>query len=332
MTYAQSGLIEANDYNQRANGNTLGANVNVMYLWGTGAGDRGLGQSANNLSNVSAATTVTATQWSALLSNVNKMASHQGTATSIPASGPTAGDTIAFISNLDTTITNLNTNYGNATAVGTEIVTFTGTTARTTNWGTAGSSLLTFTHTVTFADSNSARYFFNAGGYVRLRCSKSSTGNFGDPEWNDLASTLMSELRFTGGTRTQTIAGQEYTGTTRIGGTGTPGTNLTTTGFYDLTTTPVIVYQQNADTSPYTNNYIRVSLSVNSNASPSVMTVTTEWNSADGDTNSGGTDTTSPFSSFGTGPATLITVVPPSTTHIASTWGTPTIAASVTAA
>jgi hypothetical protein len=28
----------------------------------------------------------------------------------------------------------------------------------------------------------------------------------------------------------------------------------------------------------------------------------------------------------------LITVVPPSTTHIASTWGTPTIAASVTAA
>jgi hypothetical protein len=331
MTYATSGLIEANDYNQRANGNTLGAGVNVMNMWGTGSGDKGYGQSANNLSNVSVATTVTATQWSALLNNVNKMCSHTGTSTSIPASGPVAGDTISFISNLDTTITNVYNDVGNAVAVGTEVVSWTGTTARTTNWGTAGSSLLTFTHTVTFSDANQARYFFNAGGYVRLRFNKSSTGNFGDAEWNDLSTTLMSELRLTGGTRTQTIAGNAYTGITRVGGTGTPGTNLSTTGWYDLTTTSTIVYQQNADTSPYTNNYIRVAMAVNSNASPSVLTVTTTWNSADGDTNTGGTDTTSPFTSFGTGPCTLCTVVTPSFTHIANSWGIPAVTAALTA-
>ena len=41
----------------------------------------------------------------------------------------------------------------------------------------------------------------------------------------------------------------------------------------------------------------------------------------------GGTATASPFTAFGTAPATVVTLFPPSSTNITNTWGTPTIAA-----
>ncbi len=98
---------------------------------------------------------------------------------------------------------------------------WTGTNSKTAT--TSGASwTITFTNTVTFASADAARYFFNAGGRIKIDVSKTSTGNTGDPEWNDLANTLCGDIFITGGTATQTIAGSSYTGTTKVGGTGTP--------------------------------------------------------------------------------------------------------------
>jgi hypothetical protein len=45
---------------------------------------------------------------------------------------------------------------------------------------------------------------------------------------------------------------------------------------------------------------------------------------------SGGTATASPSTTItGTAPTTLVTYIPPSTTYLSASWGTPTIAASV---
>jgi len=46
---------------------------------------------------------------------------------------------------------------------------------------------------------------------------------------------------------------------------------------------------------------------------------------------SGGSGVTSPATSIGaaTAPTTLLTYIPPSTTYLTASWGTPTIAASV---
>ena len=322
MTYALAGLIEANDYNQRIAGTALGTNVNVNYPWGAGATDKGYGQSSP-LSNVSVGGTVTATNWASMLTNLRKMANHQNTSVgTLPGSGPTAGDTVTFLTSLDTVITNVYNNVGSAVAVGSENTTFSGTSSRTANW----SSTLTFTHTITWSNANALRYWFNAGGYVRWRCNKSSSGQTGDPEWNDLG-TKQGDIRFTGGTGTRTIAGTNYTGTTRIGGSGSPSTHLTTTGWYDLTTSPVTVWQLNADTSPYTGNYIRITLATA--GSGTQLVITTTWVNTEGDPVTGGTATNSPFSSFGTGPATIVTTVNPSTTYLSDTWGTPTIAAAI---
>ena len=334
MTYSVGGLIQATDYNGFAS-TTSGANVND--IWSTGSGDKGYGQSA--LATVSAAGTVTATQWAGLVNNIAAMGSHTGT--SITArTAPVTGDTITILAALNTDLTNITTNRGNAVASGTEVGTFSGTTSKTaaTGSGTAAWTI-TFTHTLTFASANAARYFFNAGGIVKLQYGKTSTGTDHDPDWNTLAGQTGA-IYFTGrvNSTTNTISGQAYTGTTRLGGTGGTQTTLaTTTGFYNLTpgAAATTIFQLNNASAPYTPEFIRTTVALN--VGSTVLTFVTTWSddgtSAAGTTAniSGGTATTSPSTTItGTAPTTLLTYLPPSTTYLTSAaWGTPTIAASV---
>ena len=323
MTYSAGNIILATDYNGFAS-TTVGANVDS--IWGTGSTNSGYGQSTT-LGTVAAASTVTATNWAALCSRITSIAAHTGTAITTRTS-PVTSNLISILAALNTDLTNCNTNRGNAASSGTEYKTWTGSSAKTTNTGSGTSAwTITFTHTVTFATADAARYFFNAGGIIKCAFSKTSTGLPADAEWNDLAGTLAGQIYITGGA--QTINGVSYTGTTKINGTGTPTTLATATGWYALTGTPVTIYQQNADTSPYTGQYIRIQAS----ATSTVLTLTTTWVDPGGPTaNSvitGGTDTASPFTTFGTAPATVVTYIPPETTNLTATWGTPTVAASV---
>ena len=314
MTYSIGGLIQATDYNGFAD-TTVGANVNAT--WGTGVTSAGYGQTA--ISTVAAAGTVTATQWATLVNNIASMASHQGT-TITARSAPTAGTTIAVLSAVNTDITNCYNNRGNAVANGTQFTGYTGTNSKTA--ATSGATwTITFTNTVTFASADAARYFFNAGGTIKIDVSKTSTGATGDPEWNDLANTLCGDIFITGGAYSQTIAATVYTGTTKSGGTGTPTTLATTTGWFDLTGTPTIVYKQFADTAPYTSNFIQHSLS----ATATVLTITTLWSASDGDPITGGTAASG--ATPGTAPCTIVTYFPPSTTYLSASWGTPSVAA-----
>jgi hypothetical protein len=191
---------------------------------------------------------------------------------------------------------------------------------------------------VTFASADAARYFWNAGGIVKVKYGKSSTGTDTDPDWNTFAG-LCGVINITGrvNSTTQTIAGVAYTGTTRIGGSGGTQTTLaTTTGWYTLTpgAAATTLFQLNNATSPYTGEYIRTTAAVD--AGSAVLTLVTTWVS-DGSSGagtsaniSGGTATTSPSTTItGTAPTTLITYVPPSTTYLSASWGTPTITAAV---
>jgi hypothetical protein len=330
MTYSVGGLIQATDYNGFV-ANTVGANVNG--IWSTGSSDSGYGETA--LGTVSAAGTVTATQWASLVNTISSMASHQGT-TITSRTAPVTGDVITVLSNLNTDLTTLTTNRGNAAASGTQYGTFTGTTSKTTATGSGSTPwTITFTHTITFASANAARYFFNAGGLIKWQTNKTSTGTEADTEWNDLAGTLVGAIYISGGTGTQTIASTPYTGTTKIGGTGTPNTLLTTTGWYDLTTSDTLIYRQYADTAPYTGQYIAINAKTAGSGTQLVLTTT--WVDPGGsgvgstDAITGGTATSSPATSItGTAPTTLVTYIPPSSTYLTSaSWGTPTIAATV---
>lgn len=330
MTYSVGGLIQAADYNGFANDS---AN-NVGNIWATGSGDKGYGQTT--IANVSAAGTVTATQWATLVNNLANIGSHQGT-TITARTAPVAGNTITILNAVSTDIDSLTAARGNAVASGSTISAFSGTTSKTTATGSGTAAwTITFTHTVTFASANAMRYFWNAGGIVKIQYGKSSTGTDTDADWNTFAGKT-GNIFLTGrvNSASQTIAGQAYTGTTRLSGTGGTQTTLaTTTGWYNLTASPTTIFQLNNDVSPYSGEYIRTTATA---TSTTVLTLVTTWVS-DGSSGagtsadiSGGTATSSPATSItGTAPTTLVNLILPSTTYLSASWGTPTIAAAVT--
>ena len=328
MTYSSGNQILATDYN------TFATNLNA--IWGTGSGDSGWNQTTIN--SVSAGGIVTATNWATLVNNLSTTGNQTNT-TITSRTAPVTGNTVSILANVATDITNCTTNRGNAASSGTEVGTFTGNVSQTATTGAGQTTWsLTFTHTVTFPSANQARYFWNAGGRVRLQYGKSSTGTDIDADWNTLAGQPGS-IYITGrvNSAAQTIAGVSYTGTTRIGGTGGTQTTLaTTTGWYQLTGTPATIFQLNNATSPYTGEYIQTTAT---QTSSTVLTLVTTWYqpavSTVGTTCniSGGTATTSPSTTItGTAPTTLCTYFPPSTAQgLSNSWGTPLIAAVVAA-
>ena len=328
MTYTVGGLIQATDYNGFAS-TTSGANVNN--IWGDGSSDSGYGQSTT-LATVSPGGVVTATQWAALVNRISSIASHQGTAITSRVA-PTAGNLIEVLANVNTDLVNVTNARGNAAASGSQFTAWSGTSSKTSATGSGSSAwTITFTHTITWASAAAARYFFNAGGRIKWETSKTADSTAADTEWNDLANTLVGDIYITGGTGTQTIASTNYTGTTKIGGTGSPNVLLTTTGWYDLTTSDTLIYRQYADTAPYTGQYIAINAKTAGSGTQLVLTTT--WVDPGGstvgssDNISGGTATTG--ITFGTAPATVVTYFPPSTTYLTEeSWGTPSVSAAV---
>jgi len=319
MTYSAGSIILASDYN------TFATNTNAF--WATGSGSLGWGQTT--LSSVSTSGVVTATNWASLVNNL-ATASNQTGITITTRTAPVTGNTISILTNLAADITNITNAADDAVAIGAQQANWSGTTSKTTATGSGTSPwTITFTHTISWANAAEQRYFFNAGGLISWQTSKTAYSTDADTEWNDLASTLVGSIYLSGAGAAKTIAGSNYNGTTKVGGTGSPNILSTGTGAYNLTGSPTTLYQQYADTSPYTGQFITLS-AINSGTD---ITFTTTWTDPGGsaagssDNISGGTATTG--ATFGTAPATLVTVYPPSTTYLANTWGSVSVAASV---
>lgn len=328
MTYAVGNIITAADYNGFVSNNP---NTNINDIWSTGSTTKGYGQTA--LSSVSSSAVVGSTEWASLVNTISAIANHQNT-TITTRTAPTTGDRINILANVNTDITAITAARGNAVASGTQVVSWTGTTGKTSGTGSGNTSWsITWTHTITFANANAARYFFNAGGRIKWELSKTSTGTLADPDWNDLVNNLCGDIYITGASSSPvSIASANYTGTTKSGGTGTPATLNSSIGWFDLSGTATTLYQQYGTGTAYSAQYIRLQAR---QASSSQLELTTLWYDPGGspvgstDQISGGTGTSSPFTSFGTGPCTLVTYFPPSTTYLTTaSWGTPTIAAS----
>jgi len=327
MTYSSGGLIAATDYNTFAGNTTAGLNQ----VWSTGAGNSGWGQTS--IATVSTGGIVTATNWATLVNTLSTTGA-QESATITSRTAPVTGNVVAILANVATDITSVTANRANAASSGTEVGYASGTTSKTTATGAGQAAwTITFTHTVTFPSADQARYFWNAGGRVRLQFGKSSTGTDIDPDWNTFAGQPGS-IYLTGIAGTKTIAAVSYTGTTRIGGTGGTQTTLaTTTGWYDLTGVAATIFQLTNATSPYTGEFIRT----NASANATVLTLSTVWNqpatvTVGSTVNiSGGTAPPAGNIVIGgaTAPTTLCTYFPPSTAQgLSNSWGTPTIVAS----
>jgi hypothetical protein len=234
MTYASGGLIEATDYN--------GFVSSVNAIWGVGSGDSGYGQ-ATTLSSVSAAGTVTATQWSDLIARLNSIRQHSDNTTS-GLTAPSAGDTITYLSTLSSQISTANSNRLNNTGDGNAANGAGGTltVSNATGWTTTR----TLEISITFSSYNQMRYFFNTGGYVEISAVNSTfSGNTKSTDWETLVNNFGTTR-----IRAQTSSKQ--------GGSGTLSTNNTNAGFWDLTASDTLVLRQYSPTSTggYNSNYI----------------------------------------------------------------------------
>jgi hypothetical protein len=315
MSYAQNGLIEATDFNTLVGGNPETAANKLNTTWATGGTTAGYGQTA--VSQVSAGGTVIATgQWNALVANTASAAAHSGSSiTSVTA--PTSGGTVTYLSAIPTNLTTIYTNRRNAAAVGS---TTTSTATRSTSWENG----LTFTHTVTFASGDAARYFFNSGGQIKMTASH-PTGSGINLLFSDLASNAGTLVQSAPNSGTVSIAGVNYSGITRVGGGGNAPTVDANKGYFGLTTSNATVYTQTASSGPsgYLSSFIRYIAKSNgaqgSNGDTgSVITIYTIFDEIPNEL----------VASSGT--AVTLTLQAPETTNLSASWGTPTLASSVT--
>lgn len=320
MSYAQFDTIEASDYNTLVGGNPVTTSGRLNTVWATGGGSAGYGQTA--LGNVTVGSTVAASNWANLTNTTANAALHQGTSiTSVSA--PVTGGIITFNSAISSNLTTIYNNRLNAAAQGS---TTTNTATRLSSW----SSSLTFTHTITFASGDAARYFFNAGGQLKITCSHPLNTppppvNPIDEMFNALASNIGTIVLSAPTSGSITIASVSYNGVTKIGGGGNSPTISSNNGYYALNSSNANVFTQTASSGPssYLSSFIRLIAKSNgtqgSNSDAgSVITLYTVW------------DEVPDGSVVTSGSATTLTVAPPALTYIANTWGAISLSSSVT--
>lgn len=246
MAIGQNNPILAADYN--------GIQTNVQNTLGTGSGDRGYGQAVTS-AQVSQGNLITAQHMINLKTDIDKISYHQtNTASSAPS--VSVGGTILASdwSTYSTQITNLTTSrltiFGVSETAGASPI----TTAQST-WllDVATSAISTWnatrshTATIEFTSADAARYFFNAGGEIRVvprqggnAGGTSPTTSKGD-RWRIMFNNLgIRGVRF-GANNTQS----------------TGGVSAGSIGYYQLTTTNQNIHTT-TDTGTYAGNIFKI--------------------------------------------------------------------------
>lgn len=237
MSYSTGDLIEATDYNNLRN---LAAQV-----YGVGFGNSGYGQTSISLPPVSGGDTelVKSVEWTNLRDAIQVCADHQGTTVDLPPPGQlavgalirahTASDNTGDI---PTSIDDITTNRLNADSG--SLTTFTSQLVSTRNSG--WSSQIRHEFTVTFPTVDDARYFFNSGGQIRIRASRTGgSGTAQNAAWTNLLNN-MGTVSF------------DYTGVYAAVGTASP------IGYYDLGGSNVLIYDLDDTAANYNANSVQI--------------------------------------------------------------------------
>ena len=311
MTYAQSGLIQATDYNTLI-GTSPGSTANALNtVWAVGSGSAGYGQTA--VPTVAVSNTVTATQWASLINTLNSAIIHQSGSNS-GISAPTAGTTINYLSTLQSSI---NTAYANRllTSPTGAVVTSASFTSAWTSASTTSTLTRSFGLRATFASADQARYFFNARGLL----SYSMFGIANDAVARTLAANNVS----------WSMAGiQNFIANVNGGRVGTGATlitNDTTKGYYNITTANATIVSVTSTTTNYTTDSGTITIKTNglqgsNNDNGTTIDFWTTINSTSGGNAGGSFDDSLNLTIY-----QQITAVYPETTNLANTWGAVTI-------
>ena len=238
MAYSAGDPILDDEYNVFVNSSSDPFGYN--HFAGPGSTVYGLNQAT--ISTVSAGDTIAASHWNSLFTGMDNIANHLNR--SITSSSVSAGDTIAIRSALISDLANLAADVAaggvNVTALGTNAI---GTSTNGATWN----STSTLERSVTFANNNTMRAFFNAGGSIRVdpATSGSVDGN---------KDTVFEEL--TAAVGNLDIGAHA---TTRSGTGETQTSFASSTGFHDLGTSYTSLLKLTSNNSGYTSDTVEIS-------------------------------------------------------------------------
>ena len=250
MAYSAGDPILDDEYNVFVNSSSDPFGYN--HFAGPGSTVYGLNQAT--ISTVSAGDTIAASHWNSLFTGMDNIANHLNR--SITSSSVSAGDTIAIRSALISDLANLAADVAaggvNVTALGTNAI---GTSTNGATWN----STSTLERSVTFANNNTMRAFFNAGGSIRVdpATSGSVDGN---------KDTVFEEL--TAAVGNLDIGAHA---TTRSGTGETQTSFASSTGFHDLGTSYTSLLKLTSNNSGYTSDTVEISAKLNAAVSSATV-------------------------------------------------------------
>lgn len=257
MAYTAGDPILDDEYNNFANDDTGPTNYSYNHLASTGSGEYGLGQSS--LSTVTAGTTITAAQWNSLWTAMDNIANHTNdtlTSTAAVSSGDAIAVKAALQTDLNTLAASVAAGCPNATALTTSSALQTVTTT-SEGWDTSATQEVS----ITFADADTLRHFFNAGGKMRITVGTTQAATSDkDQSFIDLGTALGNI----------DLASQA---TTRSGTGETLTTNGLANGLHDLTTSYTTLIKLTSDNTNYTSNAVEIQAKVDA-AIGTAVTVT----------------------------------------------------------
>ena len=258
MAYVAGDTILDDEYNTFVNSSSSPFGLN--HFAGTGALQYGLGESA--VATVSANNQINASEWNALFTGMSTIAGHTGdTLTSRSAIG--GGDLIEISTNVAADLATLAASVAAGSPL-TSAVTTSGILQQPASSSTWTGSFTTQV-SATFSSANNMRFFFNAGGKIRLDPIRTGNGGEGgasgkDAAWDNLYNAV-GNLDIGSQSTNRSASGE------------TLDTNGLALGFYDLTTSYQTILQLSDDTYPYTANTLKFEAKLN--ATPGSATVIT---------------------------------------------------------
>ena len=273
MAYVAGDLILDDEYNTFV---TSTDPIGINHIMGTGATVYGLGQTPLD-GVVANGNTVTAANWNALLSALDNIGNHTNdslTARTQVAAGDTIGIKAAIAADLVSLAAEVAAGSVNATAIsaGSELQSSRSSTRY------VGSHIVE--HTVTFSNANEMRFFFNAGGKIRVNLTRVGGGLANGSSTSAKDDSVDEMITAMGNFDIKSLA------STRSGTTETLTTNGFAIGFQDVTTSYQTVFLITQANGTYTSMTLKGEIKGNATAG-STTNVTIKMTLTDADSGDG---------------------------------------------
>ena len=278
MAYQTGDTILATEYNNFLNSTSSGS-FGLNHIAATGASTLGLGQAA--VPAVSGgSTTITASQWNSLFTGMDNLVNHTNVSiTAGTTNARSAGNDIAVVSAINADLQTLATAVQGGCTAATALSA--GSELRSSQSSTRYNGTHVVEHSITFSNNNELRFFFNAGGKIRMSFTR-ETGGLSDGSASSKDGSVDELIAAIGNFDMGSAA------TTRSGSGETVTTNGLGNGCSDLDSSYTTLLKLTQASGTYTSMFVEIEAKVNNTDYTDATVVTMRYTLNDADS----TDTT----------------------------------------